>query len=179
MDTQELHHDRELQLGYLRLSPWEAFIAMVNDQYHYGLFPETTTLVDRESLDNGRLEITIAVQRSKRLSNLLPPFEQATFVLNRLHLGEYFNSPVQFFRSQLPEVGFRRSDLLDVIFATEGNSVYRDISDIEDEWVIRDEVSALTQHVIEAHPLSLRWVGSVRADVVGFGGSRVPFTVVM
>lgn len=182
MNINRLHPDMRRQLDYLSVSPWEAIIAMINDQYHYGLDPETTVLVDREDRGGGVIDITIAVPRSERLPALLPPVQQTTFRLKLLDLEECFGSYTIILRSELPTVGYRYSDLLKylVLKSFPGLTHFQvDLEDLEDSWLLRGPDVTLSEHTLKAHPLSLRWSGEMRVDITDLGESRVPYTTDM
>jgi hypothetical protein len=140
---------------YLEESPWEAFIMMVNDQYHFQLFPETTTLVGIESLANNRVEVTIASQRSRSLRNLLPSLEQFTFVLTLIDLSTYFGGALSIPASELTTpstmtiVNWLQTNINAIPF-------YKD--DIIHEEI---DLPLPVTYVLNAHPRSLRWSGSV------------------
>lgn len=140
---------------YMSLDPWEAVIAMINDNYTLALNPVRTKLVSMEPF-GADLRITLLSERSPSEGNLLPPFDQKTFQYTRLELGEFFGLGLDPFVFNLQAYPSSTKAVTQVLTAQTGVIFGR--NDIE-HYSIDAPISGVFG--INAHPMSLRWVGSL------------------
>lgn len=141
---------------YLKLDPWEALIRIINDRYHLELDTKTTTMVSFEVGTGTRTSIRLSRKRSDSPRNLLPEFTERTFHYSRIDLESYFGSePIVVSDIALPT---STSTLIKQLSTASG--VVFSHNDFINDFIETDE--ELEGYVLQAHPKSLRWVGSLR-----------------
>lgn len=146
---------------YLTLPPWDALVQMVNDQTFAQLNPLTTSLKSFKSLGGKSVEVVLAAARSTSEFNILPVYPDSTFAYDRLDLATHFHqlAPTNISGYRLP---LSTVDLLTDIGLR--NGIVFDVGDFIHQRI--EVYSPGAELVLEAHPDSLRWVGSLRLRLV-------------
>jgi hypothetical protein len=146
---------------YLTLPPWEALVQMVNDQTYAQLNPLTTSLVSITSLGGRSVEVVIAAARSTSEFNILPVYPDTTFHYDRLDLAAEFKQgvPVNINGYRLP---LSTVDLMNDVGAR--NGIAFDVGDFLHQRL--ETYTPGAEVVLQAHPESLRWVGSLKLRLV-------------
>lgn len=145
---------------YLKLTPWDALIEMVNQKYLVNLDSKATELLDFTPGVGTETSITLKIQRSNAQGNLLPNFDQRTFTYSRLDLASYFASnPVNLTGFKVPVSTYSIIKRI-----TQLTGIQFDHNDFINE-VIHDE-TVLANFELTAHPRSLRWVGEAALPIV-------------
>lgn len=140
---------------YMSLDPWEAVIAMINDNYTLALNPVRTKLVSMEPF-GADMRITLLSERSPSEGNLLPPFDQKTFQYTRLDLGEFFRLGIDPFVFNLQVYPSTTQSVTQILTAQTG--VVFGHNDIN-HYSIDEPISGVFN--VDAHPMSLRWYGAL------------------
>lgn len=143
---------------YLAVDPWEALIRIINFERGVQLEPNLTELVNQQALGNKRLEVTLDARRSASPVGVLPPLENLTFTLKRLYFTDVFKGNYQYNDLPLP---FNTSDILKRLSASA--NVAFDLDDVYHEEYTEYPSSPIE---LKAHPLSLRWEGTLPITVV-------------
>lgn len=141
---------------YLKLEPWEALIEIVNNRYLLELDSARTKLLEFTPGVGTQTSIKLSTQRSGAVGNLLPSFSERTFSYDRLDLTTYFGSAPVVIAGVKPPVSTYA--LTQVLSAQTG--IKFSPNDFINEIIETD--AQLANYELEAHPRSLRWVGSVR-----------------
>lgn len=141
---------------YVKASPWEALIQLINDNFDFALSPSATTLVSLSHLDDeGSTRVTLSSSRGKQSGRYLPPFTSHVFNYTRLDLGVYLHAYdghrfiVDSYPISTVDVVKRLSKLTGIPF---------DKNDFKHYLIEDDSKSKFT---LEAHPYSLRWIGKI------------------
>ena len=144
---------------YLKTTPWESIIDMINDACFTQLFPGSTKLKEFESLGGTKTRIVISFNRSKASGNLLPEVALDTYTYDRLDLTSFFHQ-VQVLEVgdvRLPYSSVRITELL-----SELNDIIFDMDDFE-----HVEYNSFDQEfILKANKDSLRFVGFLRIKLV-------------
>lgn len=141
---------------YLKLSPWEALIEIINQKYFLDLDSATTKMLAFTPGVGTRTAIQLSADRSTRPGNLLPPSMNRTFHYDRLDLTAYFGAdPVV-----IPGVRAPISTHTLVTRLSAQTGIVFDKNDFVNEIVMTD--AQLADYTLLAHPRSLRWVGTLR-----------------
>jgi hypothetical protein len=146
--------------GYLKLSPWEALIQIVNDEMYLQLNAQTTTLKSFTAFGGGMTEVVLATSRSSRETNILPVIPDVVVSYKRLFLQDFFRQTVaiELGGFKLP---FSTRDLVEHISHQTG--IVFDVDDFDHEYITSFPTNDL---VLTASERSLRWVGSLVIRIV-------------
>ena len=157
---------REQVDRYLKLAPWDALIEMINDQFHYSLVPNLTTLCGFEPLDNGHVKVILATSKSKRDDAPIPPFNVHRLQYTRLRLQDIF---VDENDGTIEGTGKPVNDtryIVDYLADTYGYKF--DQNDFIHHTIDPSNMEGI---VLKANPRSLRWVGELRVSIVKLSDS--------
>lgn len=141
---------------YLSASPWEALLQLVNDNCGLHLEPASTTLTYLESLsDDGETKVTLTASRSD--NSLKPPFAYRVFKYYRLDLAVVLSDYDGGFIDPENDVHDTRWVMT---WLSNKTGIAFDLNDFQHVTVRNMET-----FVLKAHPMSLRWYGSITLTI--------------
>lgn len=146
----------DAHIAYLRLDPWDALIAIVNNKYRLDLRRDSTSLVEFTPMEGTRTAIRLSSKRSTKPENLLPAYSERTFHYDRINMVDFFgNTPIVLQHLRAPISTHKLVKWL----ANQYNFVFAS-DDFINEIIETD--SELDNYTLEASPRSLRWYGSIQ-----------------
>lgn len=151
---------------YLKVSPWQAVIDMINDKYNFQLQAGIVKLKTMTALGPKRTQVEIIPNRSTDPANLMPEITQTIFTYDRLNCTEFFRNTVAVNISglKLPITTF---DVLKVI--GDKNEIVFDVNDFIHQTFDHYSATGETDFVMQADKRSLRWVGSLKFRLINTG----------
>lgn len=140
---------------YLKLSPWDALIQMVNDQRYLQLDAKTTSLTRFTVLTPMTVEVVLETQRSSDEANILPAVPPQVVRLQRLDLATFFRQTEAFDVTGLPLPVNTQTIVRQL---GERNAIAFDLDDFD-----HFNIEQLTDdtYTLAATPYSLRWTGQL------------------
>lgn len=159
---------------YLRLTPFNALIQIINDQMYAQLEEAFAEIIDFTLLGNQRVKVVIKTRRSKSNQNILPPLDTVTATFKRLLLTDVFDQGMVFSDLKLP---FSTLDIIERLSVLK--DVQFDLRDIKHETFDEYPTGPI---VINTLASSLRFEGSLSVTVTNgkkmnlslFQGVEVP-----
>lgn len=135
--------------AYLGLSPWDAIVALINQQNHTRYTSSDCTLVGVDPHHQNVVEIHVAVKNHYGVLRMIPPLKQYLIKIERLNVSDYLvgfepDHPGPFYKTT--------SDLI-----KELRRKFPGIYLTDDDFVDEDIPVDAETHTLKASRFSLRW----------------------